>query len=84
MTLEPDDKTGVHDTDPNPDGPHGVGHSGQRGGEDVAQEESEAGRFDAGVNEKTGRPIGESDIRDSTSVDPQDPIDEESPTLPPA
>jgi len=75
---------GVHDTDPNPDGPHGVGDSGQRSAEDVARDDSEAGRYDTGADGETGRPTGESDMRGATSVDPQDPIDEESPTLPPA
>jgi len=84
MTLEPDDKAGMHDTDPNPDGPHGTGDSENRSAEDVAGSEQEAGRHDTGADGQTGRPTGESDMRDSTSVDPQDPIDEESPTLPPA
>lgn len=75
---------GTSDTEMNPSGPHGVGDSGQRGAEDVSRDESEPGRFDTGVDERTERPAGESDMRGATSVDPQDPIDDESPTLPPA
>ncbi|MEJ7802095.1 MAG: hypothetical protein WKH68_01800 [Candidatus Limnocylindria bacterium] len=72
------------DTDMNPSEPQGVGESGQRGAEDVAAEESEPGRYDTGETSSAGRPAGESTMRDATSVDPQEPIDEESPTLPPA
>ncbi len=72
------------DTDTDPDAPQGVGESEGRGGEGVVREESEPGRHDTGEQGQTGRPTGESTMRDSTSVDPQEPIDEESPTLPPA
>jgi len=87
MGHEHDEKEhehGVSDTDMAPSGPHGVGDSGQRSAEDVSREESEAGRHDTGEQGETGRPTGESTMRDSTSVDPQEPIDDESPTLPPA
>jgi len=84
MVDERDSGSGVGDTDMNPDGPHGTGDSQTRSGEDVSREESEAGRYDTGTQGDTGRPTGESTMRDSTSVDPQEPIDEDSPTLPPA
>ncbi len=83
MDHEHDHDT-VTEDDPTPSGPHGVGESEHRGGEQVATEEQEAGRHDTGEQGGTGRPTGESSMRDATSIDPQEPIDEESPTLPPA
>ena len=75
---------GDSDTDMNPDGPFGTGDSENRSAEDVASGESEAGRHDTGTQGQTDRPTGESTMRDSTSIDPKEPIDEDSPTLPPA
>ncbi len=67
------------------DSPKGVGESTTRRGEDVSDDESkEAGRKDTGKEGEAQRPTGESSARDSTSIDPQGPIDEESPVLPPA
>lgn len=77
------DNDTVTEDDASPRGPHGVGESEQQGAEDVADEQ-EPGRYDSGEQGVTGRPTGHSSMRDSTSVDPQEPIDEESPTLPPA
>jgi len=84
MVDERDVLTGGADTEMTPDGPHGTGDSGARGGEDVASEESESGRYDTEQQGETGRPAGKSTMRDSTSIDPQEPIDDDSPTLPPA
>jgi len=84
MTDDRHDGHGDSDTDMHPDGPHGTGDSETRSAEDVAGGEQEAGRHDTGTDGQTGRPTGESTMRDSTSVDPQEPIDEDSPTLPPA
>ncbi|MCA1569676.1 MAG: hypothetical protein LC798_05005 [Chloroflexi bacterium] len=78
------DRQGNSDTDMNPDGPFGTGDSENRSAEDVAREESEPGRHDTGIQGQAGRPTGESTLRDATSIDPEEPIDEESPTLPPA
>jgi len=65
--------------------PDGVGESMTRRGEDVVEDEGkEAGRHDAGTQGETERPVGTSTARDSTGVDPQDPIDPESPNLQPA
>jgi len=66
-------------------GPEHAGKSTTRRGEDVPKEEGkEAGRQDAGAKGESARPAGTSTARDSTGVGPQDPIDEESPRLPPA
>ncbi len=57
---------------------------GTRKGEDIIKEEGkEPGRYDT---EETGagRPAGKSTARDSTSINPQDPVDPKSPKLPPA
>ncbi len=45
-----------------------------RGAEDVADQESEAGRHDLGTDTATGRPTGGSTARDVTGVDPKEPI----------
>ena len=84
MTDDRHDGHGDSDTDMHPDGPHGTGDSENRSAEDVAGGEQEAGRHNTGTDGQSGRPTGESTMRDSTSVDPQEPIDEDSPTLPPA
>jgi hypothetical protein len=53
--------------------------SGTRKGEELAAGE-EAGRHDKGTT-GAGRPTGESTARDSTSINPRDPIDEDSPEI---
>jgi hypothetical protein len=52
---------------------------GTRKGEELSGED-EAGRQDTGTTD-TGRPTGKSTARDSTSINPQDPIDDESPEI---
>ena len=55
---------------------------GVRKGEEMVEEEGkEPGRQDTGVDPKTGRPAGASDARDSSSVDPQDPVTPGAPNL---
>jgi hypothetical protein len=57
--------------------PAGAGQSSTRRGEDVASEDGkEPGRYDTGTQGESDRPVGESDARDVTGVDPQDPIDQ--------
>ncbi len=60
------------------------GTSLQRGAEDVAEDEDETGREDLGEKGESERPYGVSEPRAATGVDPQGPIDPESPYLPPA
>lgn len=61
-----------------------VHHPGARKGEQIRQEDGkEPGRIDTD-DTGAGRPTGESTGRDSTRINPQDPIDPDSPTLPPA
>ena len=48
----------------------GVGESVSRRGEDVDKQEDEEGRDDAGTKGASDRPVGTSDERDETSVDP--------------
>lgn len=64
-----------------PDSPGGVGESASRRGEDVGEDEQERGRADEGTTGASERPVGTSDARDSTGVDPQESSDE-SPTMP--
>jgi hypothetical protein len=55
--------------------PEGVGESVSHHGENmVAEEGYETGRQDAGTQGPTNRPVGTSTNRDSTGVDPQEPI----------
>ena len=62
--------------------PKNVGDSSSRSGEDIRQDEGkEPGRKDTGTQGETKRPVGESSMRDSTGIDPQDPIDDDSPIL---
>lgn len=84
-TSSPADEQPVRDdevTDEVPDSPKGVGESINRRGEDVADDEGkEAGRDDAGTAGESQRPVGVSDERDSTAVDPQSSQDG-APTAP--
>jgi hypothetical protein len=66
-------------------GTSGPAHTpGTRKGEGIVQEEGkEPGRHDKGET-GAGRPAGGSTGRDSTSINPQDPIDPNSPNMPPA
>jgi hypothetical protein len=56
-------------------------HSGNRKGEETIEREGkEPGRYDEG-NAGANRPTGKSTSRDSTGVNPKEPIDPNSPTL---
>jgi hypothetical protein len=77
---------GEADSSPDPDDarlPSGtVGESITDRGEDIADRDGkEAGRQDTGVQGESQRPTGTSTARDVTGVDPQEPIDPESPNL---
>ena len=62
--------------------PKGVGESiGRRGEDAVRRDGKEPGRYDTGTRGASQRPTGRSTGRDSTSVDPQSPIDEDMPDL---
>jgi hypothetical protein len=52
---------------------------GTRKGEEVSSDD-EAGREETGTT-GAGRPTGKSEARDSTSINPQNPIDEDSPEI---
>src|ERR1700736_3998734 len=55
--------------------PEGVGESVAHRGENMIDEEGkEAGRHDLGTQGPTNRPVGGSTARDSSGVDPQDPV----------
>lgn len=53
--------------------PGDVGTSTTRRGEDVLEEDGEAGRHRTGTKSESQRPVGESTARDSTGIDPQEP-----------
>jgi hypothetical protein len=67
--------------DQDPSVPGNIADSPNRGGEEVAKEEQEPGRKDAGTQGASNRPVGKSDTRDMTGVDPQKIItrDEDNP-----
>jgi hydrogenase small subunit len=50
-----------------------VGESVTRRGEEMRQQGQDAGRYDAGVQSGSGRPVGTSTTRDTTGVNPQEP-----------
>jgi hypothetical protein len=61
--------------------PEGAGEKveGVTGGESMIEKDGkEAGRYDLGTQGPTNRPVGGSTNRDSTGVDPQDPIEDTS------
>ena len=53
--------------------PGDVGTSTTRRGEDVVDEDGQAGRHRTGTPGESQRPVGESTARDSTGIDPQEP-----------
>ena len=61
--------------------PPGVGESAGRRGEDIAKAQQEAGRAEAGTDD-SGRPTAKATQRLHTGIDPQEPVDDESPNLP--
>jgi hypothetical protein len=76
-----DEATGEAIQGPDLTGGH-VGESTTRRGEDVSgQEGKEPGRSDGPQQGESQRPTGSSTARDSTGIDPQDPIDDDSPNL---
>jgi hypothetical protein len=65
-------------TPPNPVHQPGTG----KGEEKVKSEGKEPGRKDTGTAGKANRPTGKSTARDSTGVNPKEPVDPQSPHLP--
>jgi hypothetical protein len=63
------------------EGVEDVGKSMSKRGEDRADHTSEPGRVEE-EEKGTGRKVGKSTARMSTSINPQDPKDDDSPTLP--
>jgi hypothetical protein len=74
----------ITDTDMNPSDPHGVGDSTNRSGEDVIKQEgTEPGRQpNQGTKGESERPYGSSDVRDSTSVAPEQSEAKEGTSMP--
>ncbi|HEY1920658.1 MAG TPA: hypothetical protein VGH27_34235 [Streptosporangiaceae bacterium] len=61
-----------------------VGQSSTTRGEDMQERDGkEAGRENGPPQGESERPTGTSTARDSTGVDPQDPVDDDSPGLQP-
>jgi hypothetical protein len=75
-----DEATGEAIQGPDLTGGH-VGESTTRRGEDAIAEGKEPGRHDGSAQGESQRPTGTSTARDSTGVDPQEPIDGDSPSL---
>ncbi|HET6751539.1 MAG TPA: hypothetical protein VFL71_20020 [Actinomycetes bacterium] len=68
--ISDEEREGVGPTDTEATSALGVGESLSRRGEDVDKQEDEEGRDDAGIKGASDRPVGTSDERDATSVDP--------------
>jgi hypothetical protein len=64
-----------------PGDPKNVGKSLGRHGESITKRDHEPGNQDTGSKGKTDRPVGKSTARDSTGIDPKDPIDPKSPNV---
>jgi hypothetical protein len=79
--ISDEEREGVGPTDTEATTPLGVGGSINRRGEDVARQEGEEGREDTGTQGASDRPVGVSDERASTSVDPDNTVSG-GPTLP--
>ena len=61
--------------------PEYSGKSVTQRGEEYRQHTQEPGRYEAEPQGRGERPIGKSTARDTTGIDPQDPIDPRSPNL---
>lgn len=61
--------------------PPGTGESINKRGEENAMDEAEPGSVDQGTHPESGRPAGGATQRRKTGIDPQEPIDPESPNL---
>jgi hypothetical protein len=79
--ISEEEREGVPPTDMDAESPLGVGVSMTRRGEDVDKQEPEPGREETGTQGPTDRPVGTSDERDSTSVDPNE-TESGGPTMP--
>jgi hypothetical protein len=79
--VSDEEREGVGPTDTEATSALGVGESINRRAEDVARQEDEEGREDTGTQGASDRPVGVSDERASTSVDPDDTVSG-GPTLP--
>ncbi|MEV4455672.1 hypothetical protein [Microbispora sp. NPDC049633] len=77
-----EEESGVPATDTEARSPLGAGETLSRRGEETAQREREPGRDREGVRGEADRPQGRSTLEDSTGIEPEGPIDEESPPLP--
>jgi hypothetical protein len=82
-TVSRQEAEGVSPTDTTAASPLGVGVSTTRRGEDIAKEHPEPGHHDTGPQGASQRPSGTSSAERATGIDPQDPIDEDSPNLTP-
>jgi hypothetical protein len=79
--ISDEERDGVPPTDTEAESPLGVGVSMTRRGEDVAKQEDEPGREDTGTKGPSDRPVGVSDERASTAVDPNE-TESGGPTMP--
>jgi hypothetical protein len=79
--ISDEEREGVGPTDMDATSALSVGESMTRRGEDVDKQEDEEGREETGTKGPSDRPVGTSDERDSTSVDPED-TESGGPTLP--
>jgi hypothetical protein len=80
--VSDEERGGVGPTDTEAESPLGVGVSTTRRGEDVDRQEDEPGREDTGAKGATDRPVGVSDERAASSVDPDD-TESGGPSIPP-
>jgi hypothetical protein len=82
-TVSEQEREGVPPTDTTAASPLGVGVSTTRRGEDVGKDEDQPGHHDTGPRGASQRPSGTSSAERATGIDPQEPIDDDSPNLTP-
>jgi len=81
--VSEEERTGVPPTDTTAETPLGVGESTGTRAEEYGAE-GEEGRRTKGTKGESERPYGDTDPENDAGVDPQAPIDPNSPYLPPA
>jgi hypothetical protein len=77
------ERTGVPPTDTDARTPLGTGTSTRKGGEEHGEEGDEERRT-LGTKGESGRPYGDTNPEKDAGVNPQAPVDPDSPYLPPA
>jgi hypothetical protein len=77
--VSPEEEKGVHPAETEPGSPFGAGESTTTSGEEI----SSGDEGTEGYKGESQRPYGKGEATDSTGVNPQEPIEPSSPSMPP-